>query len=170
MKNSLALCFTLLLSGCISTYQDPRPVELQKEELEITLKEFAGGYEVIDSLNDRYSLYEAETDSVAVIRDGNSVVFGLVGKKTLRFYGIDCMGRFKPGHDKPWLYCDTEKELPLFGIVMQVATADREIKSSGLGGLFSKTIHLKKGDYLLDFHSRATGRPHYYILRKRAKK
>lgn len=166
MKIFTAVMLTALVSGCASTYQDPRPLEVQQAELDNSLKQLSGQYDVIDSRNDFYNFTKFEARSVTVIRQGTAAQFLLVGKeKTILIVGNKCIGRNEPNKDAPWLYCDGQKG-GLFAPVVELATKDKEIK---LNGLFAeKAMQVKAGDYLFNFHESGSGRPHHYLLKKRA--
>ena len=93
-------------------------------------------------------------------------MFLLDGKdKTIIINGSQCNGRIRPDRNSPRLYCDGQKE-GFFAPVVELATKDQEITMNGLlGG--TKAMPVKTGDYLFSFVESGSGRPHYYLLRKR---
>ncbi|MYM66342.1 hypothetical protein GTP45_05765 [Pseudoduganella sp. FT55W] len=166
MKIYAPILLAALVSGCATAYQDPRPLDVQQAELENSLKELSGQYEVIDARNDFYSFTKFEAHTLVVSRQGNGAKFLLVGKKdALLINGHDCKGRNEPDGKSPWLYCATEKG-GFFAPVVERVRIDQEVGAKGLLSV-EKPMQVKAGDYLFNFHESGSGRPHYYLLKKR---
>lgn len=163
MKIFAAILVTTLISGCVSTFHDTRPVETQQADLDGALTALVGPYDVIDARNDFYNFTKFDGRSLIIIRKGQNASFLLVGEKeTILFEGTKCTGYVNM--NSPRLICDP-KTPGFIGPGIVLATKDYQIT---LGGLFSaKPMLVKAGDYVFDVHETGSGRPHYYLLRKK---
>lgn len=168
LKIFVAVLLSALASGCASTYQDPRPLGVQQAELATSLKELSGQYDVIDARNDFYSFTKFEAKALIVSRQENVARFSLIGKeKTITIDGNRCSGRIGADRISPRLYCDGQK-VGFFAPVVELATKDYEVTLNGglLGG--QEAMPVKTGDYLFSFFESGSGRPHYYLLKRRS--
>jgi hypothetical protein len=163
LKIFSAILVTTLISGCVSTFYDARPVETQQADLDGALTALAGPYDVIDARNDFYNFTKFDGRALIIIRTGQSASFLLVGgKETLLIDGNECTGYVD--RNSPRLICHPKtRDFIVPGI--ELATKDHEIT---LSGLFSgKPMLVKAGDYVFDVIEAGSGRSHYYLLRKK---
>lgn len=158
-KLMILLSLVFALSACVTPYKDPRPPEVQKNQLIKSLNELIGNYKISDSRNDDYknlSLFK-------VTNENNQMNIMILSSKNelSRLNGKDCIGRYKEQEKDVFVICSKPSANVSYFIFERILKGRKITDGAMVGGF--KPLDVKEGDYLLSYWT-INGKPHHYIL------
>lgn len=158
--------FSLALSACATPYKDPRSPEAQKNQLTSSLNELVGDYDVVDSRNDdRRGVTEVSVSNV-----DNMMLVKLKGGESDMWLDADsCTGHYKDaewaGNKDVVVLCFSESTS--VGVYVFRKLTDGTIVTSGAMLAGFKPMTVASGGHLLFLSTARSGRPHYYVLKRK---
>lgn len=156
----------LVTSGCATSYQDPRPVEVREQEVKDAISSLSGEYIIKDSRNDFKNfnevwLYPMTGSITAELTNAKGYMLKVHG-------GSDCVANYRSADNYARLFCSFKRpgEMVSMVNVERILTPKTVRSGSVLFGF--KDMQIDNG-YLLTYYLGNNGRPYHYHLVKKDK-